>query len=114
MTYDISHITQHLDDERALYSGQRITPAREIRLLRKAIQDVWWMARRYCDGRSTYAASTYNQHTRNLLALGIELNPTGEEAAQGRPPEWLPPAEQRDYEQLRAELAALKATWGEA
>ncbi len=43
-------------------------------ILRLAILDCWWMARRYADGRSTYAASTYNGHTRKLQALGVPLH----------------------------------------
>lgn len=44
-------------------------------ILRLAILDCWWMARRYADGRSTYAARTYNDHTRKLQALGVSLHP---------------------------------------
>lgn len=50
----------------------------ENAVLRKAIEDCWWFARRYADGRMTHAASTYNSHTRALLALGLHLNPTGD------------------------------------
>jgi hypothetical protein len=42
-------------------------------ILRLAILDCWWMARRYADGRMTYATSTYNDHTRKLIALGLPL-----------------------------------------
>ena len=37
------------------------------------IQDFHWMARRYADGRSTYAPDTLNRRTRELLAMGIRL-----------------------------------------
>lgn len=43
-----------------------------------AATDLHWMARRYCDGRQSYAPYTHNSHTRTLLALGVPLNPTGD------------------------------------
>ena len=74
--------------------------------LEAIVGDLHWQARRYADGRSSYATGLFNGHTRALLAMGIELNPTGdgtvwardamgrafdgltdEEAAQGRPPD---------------------------
>ena len=77
---------------------------RENATLRHAFREIAWMARRYADGRMTYAASTYNDAVRAVLALGIELpvnadgtvwardgmgrafdRLTDEEAAQGRP-----------------------------
>lgn len=45
-------------------------------LLRRIVQDLHWMARRYCDGRQTYATGVFNTHTRALLAPGIPLNPS--------------------------------------
>lgn len=71
------------------------------------VRDLHWMARRYADGRASYATSTFNGHTRTLLALGVSLNLTGDEtiwardamgrgcdhltgdeAAMGRTPDW--------------------------
>lgn len=48
-------------------------------LLRKAIRDNWVWARRYCDGRMTYATSGYNDATRALMAAGV------------LPPDWADP-----------------------
>ena len=39
-------------------------------------QTFHWMARRYADGRMSYATSLFNECVRSLLAMGIELNPT--------------------------------------
>lgn len=38
------------------------------------INELHWMARRYADGRSTYAPVTFNECTRKLLKRGIKLN----------------------------------------
>lgn len=43
-------------------------------VLVKALRDLHWMARRYADMRSSYAPSMFNEHTRKLLAEGVELN----------------------------------------
>lgn len=40
--------------------------------------DLAWLARRYCDGRQTYAPSIYNEHARALLEMGVQLNATGD------------------------------------
>ena len=46
--------------------------------LKQIVIDFHWMARRYADGRQSYATGLFNDHTRALLAMGIELNPTGD------------------------------------
>lgn len=46
--------------------------------LRRAIEVCWYMARRYADGRLTWAPRDYNDHTRVLLALGVDLQPGGD------------------------------------
>lgn len=100
--------------------------------LRAIARDLHWMARRYADGRMTYAASTVNEHTRTLLALGVKLNPTGdgtiwardgmgraydhlsdEEAAQGRPYDYVPPPDLAEYERLRAALRTIQQHYGQ-
>lgn len=48
------------------------------RVLRNVVVDLHWMARRYVDGRQSYATGLFNEHTRALVALGIPLNPTGD------------------------------------
>jgi hypothetical protein len=56
-------------------------------VLEKLVQivvDFHWMARRYCDGRSTYAPHLLNEHVRVLQQMGIELNPTGDNAVFAR------------------------------
>lgn len=42
------------------------------------VPDLHWQARRYCDGRATYAVWDFNRATRHLLALGVALNATGD------------------------------------
>lgn len=46
----------------------------ENQQLREIVRDFHWQARRYCDGRMTYVTSLFNEHTRSLLALGVDLN----------------------------------------
>lgn len=55
-----------------------------IESLKSACADLHWMARRYADGRSTYATSLFNSITRNLIKLGVKLNPTGDEIIWAR------------------------------
>lgn len=50
----------------------------ENTLLRRIVVDFHWMARRYADGRQSYATSLFNSHTRDLLHIGVELNPTAD------------------------------------
>lgn len=45
----------------------------ENQSLIKIIEDIWWMARRYADGRSTYAPGMYNDAIRVARNLGIYL-----------------------------------------
>lgn len=47
----------------------------QINKLIEIVKDFHWMARRYVDGRSTYAPSLFNDHVRALQQMGIELNP---------------------------------------
>jgi len=49
-----------------------------VHILQKICQDFHWMARRYCDGRSTYATSLFNGGTGQLLRMGIQLNQGGD------------------------------------
>lgn len=41
--------------------------------VRMAILDLHWMARRYADGRCSYAPTLLNRRVRDLLAFGYEL-----------------------------------------
>jgi hypothetical protein len=54
------------------------------------LRDLHWMARRYADGRQSYATGLFNGITRRLIKLGVKLNPTSHETfwardAMGRP-----------------------------
>lgn len=58
--------------------------------LRRCIRQAWWQARRYCDGRATYATSTYNDATRVLIGLGVlpRHNLEGTELQEGDDFHW--------------------------
>jgi hypothetical protein len=57
--------------------------AKDLRYLCQTLaqhcSDLQLYAKRYSDGRSTYAPTQVNQITRSLLALGVSLNPGGEQ-----------------------------------
>lgn len=40
-------------------------------VLRRFVQDTWWMARRYADRRQSVAAGMFNDRMRELLELGV-------------------------------------------
>lgn len=113
------------DDIPTTPPGARLTDA-----LRAIARDLHWMARRYADGRRSYATSLLNEHTRALLAQGVDLNPTAdgtiwardadgrgcdhltdEEAAAGRPPDWWHrgPDAREEIDRLSADLANERA-----
>lgn len=48
------------------------------------VVDLQWMARRYCDGRMSYAPSLFNDITRWLLDNGVELNQAGDPSVFAR------------------------------
>jgi hypothetical protein len=74
---------------------------RENDTLRRVAGDLAWMARRYCDGRMSYAPSLYNDYVRALLALGVPLNPTGDGTI------WARDGMGRGYDGLGEEEAAM-------
>lgn len=99
----------------------------QISSLKQIATDLHWMARRYCDGRQSYAVGMFNDITRRLIAMGVLLNPTADgtvwardaggrafdglsdqEAAQGNTPDWLHGVIQRRNEELEKENAELK------
>lgn len=47
--------------------------------LQNEIRDLHWMARRYVDGRATYAVSLFNSITRTLIREGILLESTSKD-----------------------------------
>lgn len=62
----------------------RLTPAAHLARLREIVVDLHWMARRYANGRQSYAVGLFNRHTRALLALGVPLNATADETIWAR------------------------------
>lgn len=42
---------------------------------RHIIDDIWWMARRYAHGRSSYAVSMYNESIALAQKMGMEFRP---------------------------------------
>jgi hypothetical protein len=51
----------------------------ENETLRSICADLQWMAKRYANGRMTYAVGLMNEHTMTLLKMGVPLNPCGEQ-----------------------------------
>lgn len=72
------------------------------------------MARRYADGRSTYATSSFNQVVRDVLRLGIKLNGNDgtiwAKDGQGRLYDHLSP---REAEDGTAEALGIMGTGGQ-
>jgi hypothetical protein len=68
--------------------------------LKNICKDLHWMARRYADGRQSYATSLFNQHTQSLLDLGMELGPNSDGTI------WARDAMGRKYDGLSEEQAA--------
>ena len=44
-------------------------------LLESIILDIYWMARRYADGRQSYAVSMYNDAIDLAVKLGVPIRP---------------------------------------
>jgi hypothetical protein len=96
-------------------------------ILRAAVRDLHWMARRYADMRSSYAPSMFNRHTRSLLAAGVDLKAPHfardgmgrsfdglsaqevEAAAEDMPRGFVPDSDERLAEALRALEALVQA-----
>lgn len=62
-------------DARFIAASREALPAliERVRSLEGSIRDIHWMARRYADGRSSYAPGLFNRATRALLAAGVAL-----------------------------------------
>lgn len=56
--------------ERRIFVGLE----RKVEILTAVVKEFHWRARRYADGRSTYATSSFNQAVRDVLQLGIKLH----------------------------------------
>ena len=52
--------------------------------LRKIATDFHWMARRYADGRSSYVTRMFNENTRAMLRMEVEVNSTADEIIWAR------------------------------
>ena len=53
----------------------RIPSKEREKELETIIRDIYWMARRYADGRHTYAPSMYNEAIYKAQELGLDLKP---------------------------------------
>jgi hypothetical protein len=51
----------------------------ENQILREVIRETLWMAKRYANGRSTFAPTTVNEAIDALLKLGVELRMDSED-----------------------------------
>lgn len=77
--YLIRLMDSHGNDDLQRDAGEAIDALlAENAQLRGIIADIYWMARRYADGRSTYAPSTYNGAIRRAVALDCHLAVTAE------------------------------------
>jgi len=50
----------------------------ELKEAKQCLADITWMARRYADGRKTYATSMYNDVANWCLKHGVNINPGAE------------------------------------
>lgn len=61
-----------------MLAGKRV-PARDVQTIARALagaaEDLQWPARRYADGRKSYAVGMVNDATRVLLSLGLNIKP---------------------------------------
>jgi hypothetical protein len=69
--------------------------------LRFIVRDLHWMARRYADGRSTYAPGLFNEHTQALLDMNVALDGGGSDKTI-----WARDGMGRAYDGLTDEQAA--------
>lgn len=65
----MTHIAN--DDARVKSISQK-----DYEILIAAVRDFHWMARRYADGRSSYAPGCLNEHVRKLLSMDSEFHPS--------------------------------------
>jgi len=59
--------------------SEGMTYKHRAKALERIAIDLHWMARRYVDGRSSYAPALFNGHVEALLALGVTLKATCDE-----------------------------------
>lgn len=58
--------------------------------LKRVIKDIWWMARRYADGLSTFAPSLYNQMIDLAIKNGVQIDSNEIYAENGNLGKWIP------------------------
>ena len=68
--------------------------------LKRIASELQWMARRYADGRQSYATCKLNSMTRELKEMGVELRETSDKTV------WARDAMGREYDGLTDEEAA--------
>lgn len=56
----------------------------ENEILKEIIKDTLWMARRYADGRSTYAPTMFNNAVHRLDRLGLAHLHAGDSGENGK------------------------------
>lgn len=68
--------------------------------LRTALTEIWWMARRYANGRSTYAPYEFNSVTQKLRHVGLLTDTDNGEmwASDGDLGKWDPDTKQFEGE----------------
>jgi hypothetical protein len=69
--------------------------------LRKIIGEIWWMAQRYANGRSTYAPSMYNQMIDLAIKNGVKLEADEIYAEDGDFGKWIPERQCFEKERIR-------------
>ena len=55
-------------------SASPLQSGAELEALRKIVRDFHWMARRYADGRSSYAPGMFNDHVKTLQSFGFDFH----------------------------------------
>lgn len=72
--------TIHTEGNMVAYCASCFSNAKlENAKLREICRDLHWMARRYADGRSTYAPDIVNRAADYLVSIGVKLNECGKE-----------------------------------
>lgn len=56
---------------------REVVHASDYDTLADVLRETIWMARRYADGRMTYAPTTINRAIDTLKAMGIQVEPDG-------------------------------------
>lgn len=62
-----------------------MSDAEKLETAKHIINEIWWMARRYADGRSTYAPGMYNRAIYKAQnELGMEFRPDLDESVYAK------------------------------